>query len=88
MPIVRVATLTTLAIIVFADNLLLCRVALKDTGIYAASSTSIRLVSDAAVLWAITILFRRDRKGTGNLFSKQWVAESTVWRKSDFVTAM
>lgn len=88
MPIVRVATLTALAIIVFADNLLLCRVALKDTGIYAASFTSIRLVSDAAVLWAITIFFRRDRKGTGNLFSKQWVAESTVWRKSDFVTAM
>lgn len=75
MPIVRAATLTTLAMIAFAGNLLLCLMALKDTGIYAASFTSISLVSGAAVLWTITIFFRRDRKGTGNLFSKQWGAD-------------
>lgn len=55
--------------IAFAGNSILCRMALKDTGIDAASFTSIRLVSGAAVLWAITIFFRRDRQGRGNWLS-------------------
>ena len=45
MPIVRVAALIGLAIIAFAVNSILCRIALKDTGIAAASFTLIRLVS-------------------------------------------
>ena len=36
----------------FAGNSLLCRLALKQTGIDAASFTAIRLVSGALVLWA------------------------------------
>jgi drug/metabolite transporter (DMT)-like permease len=69
MLIVRVAALTTLAMIAFAGNSILCRMALKNTGIDAASFTSIRLVSGAAVLWAITLFFCRDRQGGGNWLS-------------------
>ncbi|NQW92620.1 MAG: DMT family transporter [Polaromonas sp.] len=69
MPIVKVAALTALAMIAFAGNSILCRLALKDTGIDAASFTTIRLASGAAVLWAITTSFRRDQTGRGNWFS-------------------
>jgi len=52
--------------IAFAGNSVLCRIALKNTGIDAASFTSIRLVSGAVVLAAITGFFRTDRTGRGN----------------------
>ena len=76
MPIVRVAALIGLAIIAFAVNSILCCIALKDTGIDEARFTFIRLIPGAAVLWAITIFFCRDRKGRGNWFFKQWGADS------------
>ena len=44
---------TTFAMLAFAGNSLLCRVALKDTGIDPASFTSIRLACGALVLWLI-----------------------------------
>lgn len=46
----RTALLTTLAMLAFASNSLLCRIALRDTTIDAASFTSIRLASGALVL--------------------------------------
>ncbi len=46
----RIALLTTFAMLAFASNSLLCRVALRDTAIDAASFTSIRLASGALVL--------------------------------------
>lgn len=49
----RVTLLTTLAMIAFASNSLLCRAALKATGIDAASFTSIRLIAGALALWLI-----------------------------------
>lgn len=49
----RIALLATLAMIAFAANSLLCRMALKNTGIDAVSFTSIRIVSGAVVLWLI-----------------------------------
>jgi drug/metabolite transporter (DMT)-like permease len=52
--------LTLLAMLAFAGNSLLCRLALKDTGIDAASFTSIRIVSGALMLWLIVRL-RDDR---------------------------
>lgn len=69
MPIVRITLLTALAMSAFAGNSILCRIALKHTGIDAASFTSIRLVSGAAVLWAITVFFRRACPGRGNWVS-------------------
>jgi drug/metabolite transporter (DMT)-like permease len=46
----RIASLTVLAMLAFAGNSLLCRLALRDTTIDAASFTSIRLVSGAVML--------------------------------------
>jgi drug/metabolite transporter (DMT)-like permease len=46
----RVVSLTSVAMLAFAGNSLLCRVALRDTAIDAASFTSIRLISGALVL--------------------------------------
>ncbi len=54
--------------IAFAGNSILCRIALTHTGIDAARFTSIRLVSGAAVLWAVTIFFRPDRQGAFSWF--------------------
>jgi drug/metabolite transporter (DMT)-like permease len=53
---IRILTLTTLAMIAFAGNSLLCRLALKTTGIDAASFTSIRLISGALTLYVIVLL--------------------------------
>ena len=55
--------------IAFAGNSLLCRVALKDTGIDAASFTTIRLISGAATLWLIARMNRGARAGYGNWLS-------------------
>ena len=69
MPFVRVAVLTSLAMIAFASNSLLCRVALKDTGIDAASFTTIRLISGAIMLWLIVTMRRNTKSGKGNWLS-------------------
>jgi drug/metabolite transporter (DMT)-like permease len=49
----RIFILTLLAMIAFAGNSLLCRAALKQTSIDAASFTFIRIFSGAAALWLI-----------------------------------
>lgn len=49
----RVFLLTLLAMIAFAGNSLLCRLALKHTSIDAASFTSARILSGAGALWLI-----------------------------------
>ncbi len=46
----RVIALTSVALLAFAANSLLCRLALKQTSIDAASFTTIRMVAGAAVL--------------------------------------
>jgi drug/metabolite transporter (DMT)-like permease len=50
----------------FAGNSLLCRVALKSTGIDAASFTSIRLISAALTLWLVVRLSSKTSFGNGN----------------------
>ena len=50
------AVLTTLAMLAFAGNSLLCRLALKETSIDAASFTALRLLSGAMTLWLIVYL--------------------------------
>src|ERR1700730_16973597 len=54
----RVFILTSLAMIAFASNSLLCRFALKQTNIDAATFTFVRIASGAAALWLI-VQFRR-----------------------------
>jgi drug/metabolite transporter (DMT)-like permease len=62
----RVFALTLLAVIAFAGNSLLCRLALKQTGIDAASFTFIRIVSGAVVLWLIVRLRGGTRSTAGS----------------------
>jgi len=52
--------LTTVAMIAFAGNSLLCRVALRDTDIDAATFTSVRLASGALMLYLV-LWFRGNR---------------------------
>ncbi|HTE14927.1 MAG TPA: EamA family transporter [Burkholderiales bacterium] len=65
----RVIALTSLAMIAFAGNSLLCRIALKNTGIDAASFTTIRLVSGAVMLWLIVRMNHGTPTGRGNWLS-------------------
>ncbi len=53
MPFARAVSLTLLALVAFAGNSLLCRVALAQTGIDPASFTAVRLLSGALTLWAL-----------------------------------
>ncbi len=66
MSFVRIVALTSLAMLAFASNSLLCRVALKHTGIDAASFTSIRLISGAAMLLLVARIARGTLDGSGN----------------------
>lgn len=65
----RIFFLTSLAMIAFAGNSLLCRAALKHTGIDAASFTSIRLVSGAMMLWLVVRIRGGTTNGSGNWLS-------------------
>ncbi|RUO38587.1 EamA family transporter [Aliidiomarina shirensis] len=74
---IRIVVLTSLAMIAFAGNSLLNRIALYDTSIDAASFTSIRLISGALILWLLVQAVHRSRFsggipariGAGNWFS-------------------
>jgi len=59
----QVVLFTALAMIAFAGNSLLCRMALMHTSIDAASFTSIRILSGALVLWLI-VTARGEKIGT------------------------
>ncbi len=68
----RIFGLTSLAMLAFAGNSLLCRLALKHTPIDPASFTAIRLVSGAVMLFLIVKLRRSTRTalmGQGNWLS-------------------
>jgi drug/metabolite transporter (DMT)-like permease len=62
----RIFILTLLAMIAFASNSLLCRLALKQTGIDAASFTFIRIFSGAVALWLIMKMRRATWKEEGS----------------------
>ena len=62
----RVFVLTALAMIAFAGNSLLCRLALKQTAIDAASFTLIRIVSGALCLWIIVQIRKGSMRKAGS----------------------
>jgi drug/metabolite transporter (DMT)-like permease len=66
---IRAIGLTSLAMLAFAGNSLLCRLALKHTSIDAASFTTIRLVSGVVMLFFIVKLRPRSAVGRGNWLS-------------------
>jgi drug/metabolite transporter (DMT)-like permease len=65
----RTIALTSLAMIAFASNSLLCRAALKHTSIDAASFTTIRLISGAVMLSLVARMRRGTSIGGGNWLS-------------------
>jgi drug/metabolite transporter (DMT)-like permease len=65
----RIFILTSLAMLAFAGNSLLCRLALKHTSIDAASFTAIRLVSGAVMLLLIVKVRHKTVVGRGNWLS-------------------
>jgi drug/metabolite transporter (DMT)-like permease len=69
MPFLRTTIFTALALVAFAGNSLLCRAALAHTHIDAASFTTVRLLSGAAVLWCLMWLRGCARMGGGNWLS-------------------
>lgn len=65
-PHARAIVLTSLAMLAFAGNSLLCRVALDRTTIDPASFSAIRLLSGAITLWLVVRLRGSTRAGVGN----------------------
>ena len=65
----RVLVLTSLAMLAFAGNSLFCRLALKHTNIDAASFTTIRLLSGAAMLWLVVRVRNSGHAGRGSWVS-------------------
>jgi len=70
----RIISLTSLAMIAFAGNSLLCRLALKHTSIDPASFTTIRLVSGALMLWLLVRM-----KNTGPVGKGDWLSASALF---------
>ena len=68
----RILILTLLAMIAFASNSLLCRLALKQTGIDAASFTSIRIFSGAVALWLIMRMRTASKVSNSSLVTGHW----------------
>ncbi len=66
MSLKRVFVLTSLAMIAFAGNSLLCRMALRSSQIDPASFTSIRILSGAVVLFLVTRTRRVSTAGSGD----------------------
>ena len=65
----RTALFVTPAMIAFAANSLLCRMALKSTAIDAGSFTSIRIISGAVVLWLIVFV-----RGNASSLTGSWLS--------------
>lgn len=65
MPSSRLLFFSALAMVAFAGNSLLCRLALQQTVIDPASFTSLRLVSGAAMLWLLVRLRGGAKPGGG-----------------------
>jgi drug/metabolite transporter (DMT)-like permease len=70
----RLALLTALALLAFAGNSLLARVALRDTPIDAASFTALRIASGALALWLIVRL----RFAGAGLRSGSWASATAL----------
>lgn len=64
----RTLLLTTLAMLAFAGNSLLCRAALRDSQIDPASFTALRLLAGALVLWLLLYLRKGPRAMSGNWY--------------------
>lgn len=71
----RIGLLTALTMAAFAGNSLLCRLALKDTTIDAATFTSVRIASGALILMAVVRL----RGGVRPMAGGSWPAAAMLF---------
>src|SRR6266478_2097251 len=71
----RIGLLTALTMIAFAGNSLLCRLALRDTAIDAATFTSVRIASGALILMAVVRL----RGGGRPMAGGSWPAAAMLF---------
>ncbi len=69
MSYLRISVLTLLTMVAFAGNSLLCRAALNETSIDAASFTAIRLISGAMMLWLVVRIKKKTPFGSGSWLS-------------------
>jgi drug/metabolite transporter (DMT)-like permease len=75
-PSIQVAVTASLAMIAFASNSIICRLALGDGTIDAGSFSIIRLLSGAAMLWVLSVI----RKGkTKTDHSGSWISASMLF---------
>lgn len=72
----RVAGLTTLALVAFAGNSVLCRLALKDGSLDAASFATVRLVSGAV---ALLIILYASNRGTRSASYGSWMSAAMLF---------
>jgi drug/metabolite transporter (DMT)-like permease len=70
----RVLTLTALAMLAFAGNSLLCRLALAGTAIDAGSFTAVRIISGALTLWLIVQL-----RGSSQGLAGNWASAAALF---------
>jgi drug/metabolite transporter (DMT)-like permease len=80
----RILILTLLAMISFASNSLLCRAALKETGVDPASFTFLRIFSGAIALWSLMCVRRkasadRTRSVSSALLSQRALIRDGSW---------
>jgi hypothetical protein len=81
-PGLRAIALTVAAMLAFAANSLLCRMALQHGGIDAASFGSIRLVAGALTL----VLVVRLRSGAGPAGRADWLAAAMLFAYVAFLS--
>lgn len=72
MSLLRVSVFTFLAMIAFAGNSLLCRLALKQTSIDPTSFTSVRLIAGAMVLALLAYRSNRDQASSPSGTTGNW----------------
>lgn len=76
MPLQRLILWVAIAMTAFAANSLLCRMALKATGIDPATFTSVRMASGALMLWLIV---QWERRGADVAQGPRWAVQEGNW---------
>ncbi len=66
--------LTAITLVAFASNSVLCRMALAHGAIDPTSFANLRILSGAATLWIISVLFRRRSRPSGSWISASMLA--------------
>src|SRR5262245_40685127 len=75
-PNMSTASLTVLALVAFAANSVLCRLALGEPTIDPASYTAVRLITGAITLWLIAAFLRKKSFGK---FGGSWISAAMLF---------